>query len=415
MFRKVTKRVLSPFERKYGDTLIQLSVEVTKPSEIPSMIERLIKYAVPLHVSLDGDQLQYKEKVNVLQMPKDVSNIGDSCNWILKNMQPSKVASATLGYNDRFILVSSQHLCCDGGYFKYMINLIQDNLEGEKVPWNFLQIPGDEYLREHLKKMDQAIIYNRRSDTTVLKSRESDFERENDQLVRVSTLTFDAKKTHCYLNGRLNNLTDSLWSTFLLSIAAYNRELPNKFGIASCIDLRDRFPEKNREILSGITNFISILSHSCETNKDDTILSIGQKLRKSLNDRIKNGDLPAYYLYNQDSTKAEGSTSEISNMGPIFIKDPIKDVFMQISYKDPIQSAVLSLLTWSVVSIERNELAFRLRYQPSWLHDYEADAVVNGIKFALEELPSNTPVGDAFKEIQAFQDGYVRARQSNSK
>ena len=443
MLLKTKSRLLSPFEKKYSDTLIQLSIEFEKQTEIQKNVEKLLKYSVPLHTRIEGERLVYTNDINVFKMPK-IEKISDSCDWILKKQKKMQIEdnksfpAAIIAYNDKFITFSSQHLCCDGGYFKNMIKLIQNDEEIEKTPWEYLSIPGDFILKDTLKSIDPNIIYNSKKETTHILSREENFERHKDQCVRASTLLINGKKIKCYGNGKIQKLTDSLWSSLLLSMTAYNCNkksdssddseeinqnfqkiddliLPKTIGTATCIDLRDRFllPKKLHSTW-GVSNFLSILSHSAQLNKKDSIGKIGQRLRESLKERIQKGHLPSYFLYNRDQTKVNGSAAEVSNVGPIFISNPIKDVFMQINYNDPIDSALLSLLSWSVISQEKNEIALRLRYQPSWLHDYEADTICASVKFALEELPLDMNVIEAIKEIMSFQEGFLRTTKDKS-
>jgi hypothetical protein len=98
----------------------------------------------------------------------------------------------------------------------------------------------------------------------------------------------------------------------------------------------------------------------------------------------------------------------LSNMGPIPIRPPVADVWMQQGMESRYTDGALVLLSWEKVFGKGSEFIGKLRYSPNVWTDAEAGALGASIRFVLEDLDAGMRVDAAVKKLMEVQRSALR-------
>jgi hypothetical protein len=93
---------------------------------------------------------------------------------------------------------------------------------------------------------------------------------------------------------------------------------------------------------------------------------------------------------------------EITNMGALRIKPPVKDAWASLVFDHPCLGYCLTAMAFSVIGSGKNDLVLRLRYGNNALGDDEAYEVARVVDHFLRNISLDRKVQSAFDEIKAF-------------
>ncbi|OHT01728.1 hypothetical protein TRFO_31338 [Tritrichomonas foetus] len=409
-------RKKSPFEIAFtsAHSHIQLAVEIEESNKVTHLLDQIQQNYIPLNIYDKGDELHYKKGCSpFIQMPNTIKNCEDACNWIFDHKHPDEIGLSSLAYNDKFIALTTNHMISDGGLYKSVVELLQnDSTLKYSSP---LPLPPDEAFYNDINNINKDVyaVYPETLSNVVSKYEKPS--KKYGEECRYKIDVIDLNKLLSKGNNQKEkpsfNITDKLWTSLLLSMAAYNGKI-DRFGMATCIDMRSR---TNLALTWSNCCFYTILSHKAPVIPNQTVKDIAQALRKDMQKRLENGEMPSYLKINECYYDNKGLSAEVSNVGTMVLKKPIKDAWMQIRFNEKSNPSVISLLTFGVKNEKRNDLILRLRYTQCRMRDEEADVILNAIKHSIMNIPLDTKVEDAFDELRKFQAEYSASKRYSLK
>ncbi|OHT08176.1 hypothetical protein TRFO_23382 [Tritrichomonas foetus] len=402
----ILKRKKSPFEDiGFSDTVthIQLAVKIDEPKIVPELVNQIKRNFLPLNIYETKEELIYKKGCSpILQLPNNIKDCKSACDWIYENRQLESVGMATLAHNNEYIALTANHMIGDGGLLKSVIDLLQNQTQLKYS--SPLPIAPDEAMYEDLVNLDKNVLSVYPEQLTNVVSKFKPSEKIGEEC-RYALDQIDVNKL------TEGNLTDKLWTALLLSMAAYNGKI-NRWGIATCIDMR---PRTNLALTWSNCCFFSILSHTAPVLQNQTVGDVANALRKDMQRRLNNNEMSSFLRISESYYENEGLSAEISNVGSVELRKPLTDAWMQIRFNEKNNPSVLSLLTFGIKDQTRNDLILRLRYPPCRMKDEEADVILKGIKHSVYNIPQNTKVQDALDELKKFEAQYAKSKNYNIK
>ncbi|OHT11394.1 hypothetical protein TRFO_19205 [Tritrichomonas foetus] len=407
--------------------------------------------------------------INVLKIPENQKNknCDELCEWMYETHQPDFSKSlATIAADDHRVVLNSSHMCADGGYLLYLLNKCMSDLEkthsnssfnesshknnnDNKLNYNSdendFYLPGSvsELMKDELEEAKNSkleisddLTYtplnlfekqsSRRSDQSCKLDSERASELNHDVDIesfsrRIMEAAKNAKKTtyisnksdastfQCYdKNSKtLKGLSEYIWTGLSLIMCARNGKI-GPIGINTCVDFR-RFTNKyqnNEKLFCNSFTCINVVSEK-KVNENMTIEEVAHEMRKNFDYLMKNkGVFVNYYRDPTKHFKPNFIFPHISNMGPIKFKDPIADFCMAQRMNEEAASGALAILSYSKCGNGINEVNNRLLYSPSFINEKDGHMLIDALMFFLHEIPIQTKVGDALKQLIHFQNSY---------
>lgn len=213
---------------------------------------------------------------------------------------------------------------------------------------------------------------------------------------RASELQVFDKKT-----GKCRGLTESLWASLSLTLSAMSN---NFCGVGSntCVNLRQLLNHDSIDlsISNGYTR-MNILAK--DATREMPLRDVFRLLRRDFETKKENGSFFTALKLNLVGFPADpnpGSFGQVTNIGPLRLKYPITDLWIQQSVFCRAAERCFSLLSFSLIDPPRNDVAFALRYAPSVTAESEASKVARGVDFVMTSVPLDTPVGDVIRQVQ---------------
>lgn len=399
-------RLLNDFEKRFvsqeSREMIQCSIKVNDPSLIPKLLSYFIKGFVSLRLSTDGiGYYPLKQDVKPILLPDSITSCTDASYYMEHNCDPNfKEALATIGYNERILSLNSSHCCTDGDLIIDVLSRCYDDNFPE--PAILPRTVEDAYSEQFRNlKIDPSSLM-KKSDLASLILNPNRKNCTNEKRAKFVTCVTPANKFQCYdqQKKRPVGLTDSFFSAIPLAIAAYNNSL-ERYGIRTACGFR-RFLRKDQVDLSFGNHYTGLNIEAKGITPKTTIKELNQSFRKDFSEKYKNGSVFASYLQ-----KSEGfpntAIANLSNIGPIFLKDPIIDLNLKTGINSRISEGTLLMMSYSIVKEDRNDIVTRLRYSPSVIEDNLANVINDSIMHVLLDIPMSATIEEAFEDIKKFQ------------
>ena len=409
LFEMLANRKIAGSEFWYllSHCMCQMSLEVDKPSHISEIVNKLKKRTLALKLKTDGENLIHtNEEITVHKIPHYVSSCYEAVQWAQKHCDTDFLKRlGTISCNDRFITLNLNHLASDGGYLKNLLSsLIVDdpsmtsNLCALPLPLeHFYQKQIDASTTENV-----AIVDNDPYLTRALTTERNETNRYHNEPVRSVPFFIKAEDLQCFDKSKktLKGLTESLWTATCISAMSMNKKLAD-FGCSTCVNMRDLIPNSHR---LDICNNYSALTTVAHADEMSTIESIGKAMRKNYKMKKERGDLFSYLKVltsDEKVVKLKGVGTELTNVGPLFLKKPFIDAHLGIQMNSDYVGNVVSIMGSSVVSDDKNEIAVRVRYGPNKMTDKEAKTFTDRIKYVMQHIPKETKITDAISILQS--------------
>ncbi|OHS96446.1 hypothetical protein TRFO_37398 [Tritrichomonas foetus] len=402
------------FTQFWTKCMLQLAIEVDSPTVIPELVDFFDNHVLGLHLHLEGQNLlstRSRSKIN--QLPNYVNSLSEGALFAYQNYTPTNPSDGfcSISSNDKMIVLNVPHSLGDGGYFKFLVDNFLTNRNLRKSETDVLD--------KHPFPIDVHDIFA----TEIQKAREGpvfiddpEISRFNSRLppqkgTEASFFTFrtDPTKMKAYnqknsQNGHVFRFSEFQWLSLFLSKCVNDGFLNKNVGIATCMDLRN------------FTNEPSSYGHCCciapiisvfnGVNKDMTIDEVGANLRKSFDARLKAGKHFSFLKsQNQNHKVAPGSPLEISNVGSFNIKKPITNVYASLSSSTHESITYITLMGFSVKHENgRNDLSFRISYNPNYINGREMEAFGKCNRYFLENMTFDMKIGDSFEELKKYYE-----------
>jgi hypothetical protein len=139
-----------------------------------------------------------------------------------------------------------------------------------------------------------------------------------------------------------------------------------------------------------------------------TLRDVGQGLRKDMLrrqkaleevGRIKYGEKPG------NGPGIPGVVLEVSNVGPVKIKRPIEDIWIELHLKRELTGEAIALMGYSVVGEKKNDLILTLRYGDGKVSDEKAMEIAKLIRHMVTKVSLDRTVKSVFDELRGITGG----------
>lgn len=393
-----------------GEIMMSLVLKFGNPKDVPPIAEMLSKKVLGLHLGTDGQVLYLNPKrIPIYDLPQIENNEELSHYMFEYHTRPYETSLGSIGVNDNSIVINVNHMLADGGYFKFIINEISKGNCSE--------------LKDYYPKSAETVFnkqigeakfdfYPTNSDMRLTNFISKDFdELRKTKFAQYIYSNFPASSFKCYneKTKAIHGLTESIFINFYASVVAYNNE-SYKCGIGTCIDLR-KYSNSNTWNDNSIFTLIPIIPQVLPT---DTYQEIGEKMRNDLNQGIKEGRHFSYLKALYERRKGpdfEGSRLFLSNIGPVPFGGPLLDVYMGYSELSSAMPNILSITSSSYIGNNKNNIAFRLKYNSDKMSTREADMISKSTIWGMQNIDFNLPLEKAISELQQFQRSYLKQKK----
>ena len=198
-------------------------------------------------------------------------------------------------------------------------------------------------------------------------------------------------------------MTEFLWTGLCMVINAKNNEF-GPFGVGSCMDFRRLLPKErvNLTFGSSYTDFYLAIQN---VNPKMTIKEICSLFRNKFN-KIKSTDLfYKEYLFPSHCLLENCPISHVSNVGPLKIKSPLKDFYIQCTSNEFGLRPFLQITSYSKLNteIDMNDLILQLRYSPFVVSTKNASDIFDSFLYFLKNVDASKKSGDVLDELIHFQ------------
>jgi hypothetical protein len=397
------RRAVGP-ERGYLDSpeMVQLVLKTVDARYTPSVLAGVVHSAIGLRLRTDGTHLiRHNDPFSIVPLPSSICDTASAADFMTRHHTPdfSKVLAA-VGCNDRVVALNTLHCCADGGFFHYVYGRLMDPMFlSERAP-DLPEAMTDVFAREY-SEVSAATPFTPASELTRLRWRRK--RSPQDQNARYIEWSVPISKLRCWDGVKCVGMTEALWASLGISLAAYNAAFPPKFCLMTCVDLRPLIP---RPSLGNCLNLVTVYVMTGEVQLETTVKEVGRMMRSDLEHKRKNGGL--FATLNRERPAREGTSFGcVSSLGQFVMRHPIEDVRMTQVMPSSDAERCVCLVSWSKVAGERNDFFGRLRYSANVITDREAIGIKKSIRHVLENITGNTPAIDAFNQCVRVQRAAV--------
>lgn len=400
-------RPLSRIEKFYdsSQTLNPFSLKVNDPKAIPGIVDILQGILVGAVLSSTGTHLKLTGvTAPPVKIPEGLSLL-ESMDYMAVHHRPKfSDHMFVLGINSDTLVSCGSHICTDGGFAHYCMRQIRHPERFKPGTFRF-PVSVDALFEKQLTTYNQNIPhYFVDPNLTRIVPRRSVTDKFF--LCPYVYLSCDIEELRCYnkRTRKTDGLTEALWTGPILSASAFNNEI-SKAGVATCVDIRGW---AGRPVDIDITCCYANVNVATKIDPDLTIKQVGEGMRADMKQKLKDGHKFAFFkTLDSKPPPPAGIGIELSNMGPVKIKSPVCDLWFRSTQLDSLGEPLLSFSAFSLPAEKRNLWRANVRYHGAKLHRKEAEALAYGAFWAMKNLPIETTVGDAVKEIQKFQRQYL--------
>ena len=422
--KKVTPKHL--FEI-YANCMIQLGIEVSNGKFIPEIIEKLNKTVIGLHLKFDEDPgllVSIKDDPPIFKIPNHFQTLKDASNFLKnKHYVDSSIRLGSIGYNDDKIILNISHSVADGGYFRYIVDHLFSNDKDKAIP--LFPLEANEIFKDAIAKAPNTISnWSNQSQVTRVYSHVINKLNFSDITAKYITSYININDLSNNIaiqqdeNGKFkaHGITESLWLSIFLAASTHNNNYQHHISMPTCVDLRRYLTNYSYDTCNCFSN----VTPYCHFSDEDTVKVVGERLRKSLQQLMKeNRDLGVLRVYDTLSPKRinqktpidriksienakTGCGIELTYIGPIFIKNPIKDVW--IGHSMNVRSNTISLMGFGVQSPDKEncKIVTNLRFPPTAFSVQEAEKMSKVINYFLVNINQEEKMKEVIKKLSSF-------------
>lgn len=407
MISKSTRAVL-PAERfyvtqKYNE-MVQIAIKVNSEASKQKILNNFAKSFVGLRLCTDGKFLKpAKSEFQVITLPDHFTECDDAVEYMYLNYTPDwSKRMASIAVTKDIVVVNTSHLCADGAFLVNMLNHCLDDDIGEPAS---LPLPSqDVYKRffEEFKNKNSLDLYTNNDLTQLPLTRKVVDEGKKRRAMFIDS-KINALSTQCYdpETKKVKGLTELLWSSAILSVCAMKNKI-DKFGIMNATDWR-KFLKPSEINLSHCNHFSLLRIAAPNIRPTNTIRDLHLSLRNDLTKKLSDGSVFASYLVPFESPYPKAALIDVSNLGPLKIKEPIVDFCIHSGMSNLSPRGVLFLISYSKISKTKNEIMTQLTFDQDSIPITVGKRFNDSVLFAMQNIPLDIKIDDAVKQIQKYQ------------
>lgn len=385
---------------------------------IGDIVEKLKNEVLGLNLRFDGEMIIQKEKkdVEIYQIPPSskFGSIQKMAEWATDVHRPIvKRQLGTLGYNDDTIIIALNHGVCDGKYIAGIANYIGD--KQKDLHNNYFPVPFDDEFKEELEERKKSPPSYFSISPTHTRFDKYGMKKGDHEVLYDGIADVHSFKNYNPKSDKCSNLTASIVTGYCLSVSALQGEQNVfKLGGSMACNMRDVLREKKHNpnvITMNHTNFYTVVPMGCHVTPYTRLGECYRLLNKDLKDKFKMNQPLFDYRDSLDHPLARplidpGLMICFSHLGPIYLRKPLKDVYLYNVALHGIFSTAIPLLTYTIHDEERkrNEFHSQVRYVSNGLTEKQVITLSKSLKHFLQIADTNYTIGEIYHDLQAYQN-----------
>lgn len=415
MLSHVSKRRLEALEYVFllWKGFLQTSIEFETPDDTKRAVEELIKCYNAFHIRNNIlNVFPNNRDPEILKIPSSLTTLPEINEWMYKTHTPSPFKSwGTIAMDDTRLVINTSHAAGDGRHQKILI----EHLCNPSESWQAPPVPMAPYSKfaseiSKIKLPREFTCGNEPNSCRIFPRLPVDTKKTSKY--EIGLIRKDAKslKCWCHETQRLRGLTESMWVAMGLMATAQTGKFADSFGICTCFDLRSTVTAEERQDKSIQDFFADICARATPTT-DMTLGELGDAMRKSFNVNVQQRRYIDYMKSVWASVfkpwivpEPKGLGLEVSSIGPIRIRKPVKDAYVSLMTPDSYGLGSLCLMSYSIINEDtgRNEFIGHTQYNTTEISRKEGDLFTKGIEYAMTSFDRSKKVGQAINELKAF-------------
>lgn len=403
---------------------MQIAVEFEDPKYVPPAVDEFVRcmnsfrcQANPLYIRANHNETP------VYKIPSNLKTLKECALWMNKAHTPKWNPLATIACDDNRIVISSSHSCNDG---TRCIQLIEHICHPEKYGTMPTSPVAKAMYHQHIKEIfshDHTTVYCSADPKLshlfpkrpVSEKKDSKFLLPSIEIPISDLVGYDPTTQH------VKKLTELQWITQSLAGIVFEQDYSfNNIGISTVLDLRRFIPESEATDPSCQECIASVPVYGHPT-MDMTLNELGNQMRQNFNKHIANKD---YYSHIRSIWEAifrpwihstpPGIALEVSSMGPVHLKSPVKDAWISLITPDPYKIFQTSFLTYTLMNQNNSTKTFVGQFQCNSreLNELDADLFVQMVKFAMTQLDYKMTVSESLHALEKFREKAIRAQHN---
>jgi hypothetical protein len=266
----------------------------------------------------------------------------------------------------------------------------------------------DQVFDEKWRKWHPLVCGNDPKVTRLIPQRKPATGKESEYIAEIVKMPIEEMSCYDPSTKRCHAISEAQWIANCLSAAAYQDRI-DPFGISTVYDLRKALP-KSRRNSPEIQNYIASVLVSAKPTPNMTLGELSKAMRAC----FKKNDADQHYfghMYNVwevvfrpwRSTSQKGLGMEVSSMGPINIKPPVKDAWIVLRSPDNFELTTTSFLSFSLIKPEKKEFIGTFEFCTKELNKLDGLKIAHSVDFCLRNLKNEMTVKEAINYIKTYQ------------
>lgn len=391
---------------------MQYSIEFEDPKAVPAAVEELIRCVNAFRVQ--GGLIWLNEKkqdTTVHKIPAGLNTLEEVNDWMYRTHTPNfRKAFGTIAADDHRIVVNASHICGDGVFIAKLLEHLSKPSEYGKTHVAPIPLSAHEYFEsEIMKRKDLPIVCA--EDPLISRIIGKLPQEKKNPEFKFQYIKEPIQNFTCYnpSKQKCERMSESLWTSIGLANAAHRGTLDG-FGQSTVVDLRRVTPHK--DLVSGMQNWIASVPVHGKPTMEMTLEELGNQMRHDFQRRITNKDYLGHMkavwnaIYRPwKSNPIPGLGLEMSSVGQINIRNPIRNVHMTLQSPPHLNLQSVSCLSYTVNHLDNKTQNFlaEMQYTTHELHPDEARVIGESVRYAMKNFGGKMTVGAALSELEEFQ------------
>lgn len=432
----LSKKLLTPFEQTQilGGNYVVLTLKFDDKTIIKGIVEKLKDEIIGLNLRMDGNYLVKRKREEILahKIPpsSQFESIYSMTSFAMTEYLPNfKNEMGTISYNDDTIILNLNHAVCDGKYIAGVASHINDP---PKKLDSYFPITFDEEFSSEIKERLQKppIFYRNDKNLTIFNK----FGLTKTPTELLYDEIYDTKSFSNY-NPRTKlcqNLTPAIVTGYSLSLMGLQgeKELTHLGGSMAC-DLRNELRTKKLNHIENIfhpnspisqkrdqkdpitlnhTNIFTVVPMTAKVSPDMKIIDCYNLLKNHLrigfdSNKERLFDYRCKMGFTNPQNTDDGIMICFSNLGPVHVKKPVKDLYLSNMCVNAAFSWAIPLLTYAIIDdrIDRNEFHSQVRYEGNGLNKKQIVTLSKSLKHYLQTYNTSNSLQETYNDLLAFQ------------
>ena len=408
-------RPLDALERIFNlcKIYVHSGVEFEKPGFTENAVKEVLRTNSAFHTKLSECSIsKTKCEPRVVKIPHGIKSLDDVSKWLYKENTPNANESlGSIAYDDTRIVIGTSHICGDGTHHARMI----EHLCNPEEKWPNAVLPEspthyfyDQIFNKKDGKNNAFVCENDPDVTRVISKRKPASKKDAEFVAEAIKIPFEEMACYDRFTKKCHGISEAQMIANGLSAAAYQDKI-DPFGISTVYNLRKILTPQQRKN-PEIQNFIASVLVDAKPTPDMTLGELSLSLRSCLKRREAN---QAYFghLYNMwevvfhpsNVSSQEGIGMEVSSVGKINVKSPVKDAWLVLRSPNENEMASTSFLSFSLIGEEKRNFMATFQFCSNELNKLDGLKIAHSVDFCLRNLKNKMTVKEAINYIKEFQ------------